>query len=221
MPSSPRGFLLACALVAAPAAAFADPPQPTQVKAADLPAGVAPRGTLLSGWKFADKNGTNYVLFSSTQSEQQLAGGGWSRNAVLYVDDWAVPAKGKPKNLLPVREVVTDCPLDLSARFHDAAFEVTDLDKDGIAEVTFGYEVGCHGDVSPNTYKVLTLENGKLYALRGQTLTIGDSGSGTQGGDFKADPSFAKAPAAFLAHAKQVWAKTDADAETPPKPSGK
>jgi hypothetical protein len=173
------------------------------VKAADLPSGVTVRGELQSGLKFTDKNGTNYLLFGRAFDKKQNS---WT----LYVEDWVVPAKGAPKNLLPVRDFTeAGCPLAPSARFHDAARAVTDLDGDGIAEVTFAYELACRSDVSPSTYKLLLLEGGTKYILRGETTV--DPGDGVIGGKFTADPEEAKWPAPFLAAAKRLWDATKKD----------
>jgi len=174
----------------------------TPVKATELPAGVTVRGEFQSGVKFSDKNGTNYLLFAGSANKKD-------NSLALYVEDWVVPAKGSPRNLLPVRDFVEPCPLAPSAKFHKAALAVTDLDGDGIAEVTFAYELACRSDVSPSTYKLLVLENGTKYILRGQTTV--DPGDGIMGGKFTADPVEAKWPAAFLAHAKKVWTSTMAD----------
>lgn len=184
--------------------AVADPViKSTAVKAADLPTGVTVRGTFQSGVTFKDKNGTNYLLFGSSSDQKQ-------NSAMLFVEDWVVPAKGAPRNLLPVRDLVEPCEMGgVTAKFHDAARAVTDLDGDGIAEVTFAYELACRSDVSTATYKLLVLENGRKYILRGETTV--DPGDGVMGGTFTADPAEAKWPAAFLTHAKQVWAKTKAD----------
>lgn len=171
------------------------------VKATDLPKGVTVRGDFQSGIKFTDKNGTNYLLFSKKSAVQ---------SAMLFVEDWVVPAKGAPRNLLPVRDFVEDCEMGgVSARFHDAARSVTDLDGDGIAEVTFAYELACRSDVSPGTYKLLLLENGTKRILRGETTV--DPGDGIMGGTFTAEPEESKWPAAFLRHAKQLWTSTSAD----------
>lgn len=175
----------------------------TPVKAADLPAGVTVRGTFQSGVTFTDKNGTNYVLFGSSSDTKK-------NSAMLFVEDWVVAPKKKPKNLLPVRDLVAPCEMGgVTAKFHDTAFAITDLDKDGIAEVTFAYELACRSDVSPATYKLLVLENGKKFILRGQTTV--DAGDGLMGGTFTPEPAEAKWPGAFLSHAKQVWASTMAD----------
>jgi hypothetical protein len=102
-----------------------------------------------------------------------------------------------------IKELVAPCELDLTANFIDGATGVTDVDGDGLGELTFMYTVGCGGDVSPSTLKLLMLEDKNKYALRG--LGRVDPGNGVrEGGTFKAD--FGKAPASLLEHAKKVWA---------------
>ncbi|MFT3695988.1 MAG: hypothetical protein QM831_22820 [Kofleriaceae bacterium] len=178
----------------------------TPVKAKELPAGVTFRGDFISAVKFDDKNGTNYIVFGGISRAQAVK----TQQNALYVEDWVVPAKGSPRNLLPVRDFVEKCEMgDNNARFHDAAFSVTDLDKNGIAEVTFAYELSCKSDVSPSTYKLLVLENGTKYILRGETTV--DPGDGVIGGKFTPDPDKAKWPAAFLTHATSTWTATSKD----------
>ncbi len=191
-------------LVCLARAGFADPAiKSTAVKATDLPTGVTVRGNFQSGLTFTDKNGTNYLLFGGSSDKER-------NSAMLFVEDWVVPTRGKPRNLLPVRDLVAPCEMGgVTARFHDAARTITDLDGDGIAEVTFAYELSCLSDVSPGTNKLLVLENGRKYILRGETTV--DPGDGIMGGTFTADPAESKWPAAFLRHAKQVWARTAAD----------
>jgi len=192
------------------AVAAADPPTVTPVSASDLPAGVTARGDKLSwAMTFVDKNGANYVLVS-THEESKNGGPMPKMSSFLYVDDWVVPKTGKPHNLLPVRDFVVDCAMgDPTAKFHDDTFSVTDLNHDGIAELTFGYQLGdCRSDVRPTTYKVLLIENGKMYIFRGKTrVKMGGNGE-TAGGDFTPDPVEAKWPAAFFAHVKDTWAKS-------------
>ena len=195
------------ALVCLARAVRADPEiKSTAVKAADLPPGVTVRGHFESGLTFRDRNGTNYLLFGRSTDVKK-------NSAMLFVEDWVVPAKGAPRNLLPVRDFVAPCEMGgVTASFHDAARTITDLDGDGIAEVTFAYELSCRSDVSPGTYKLLVLENGRKYILRGETTV--DPGDGVMGGTFTADPVESKWPAAFLRHAKKVWAATAADTGT-------
>jgi hypothetical protein len=188
--------------------AAADAPKLAHVTGA-LPAGVKPSAALEHAEMFTDKNGTNYVLFSAKRDKHTVE---------LFVDHYALAAGGQPKLLRNVKELVEDCEEDLTAQFHDAATGVTDLDGDGYGEVTFAYQVGCRGDVSPDDYKLLLLENGDKYILRGTTkiATHDDSQGPTAGGDFKPDPAKGKWPAAFYKHATDLWKQTSNDAMIPP-----
>ncbi len=210
---------VAAVVLLATGRAEAGPITPRSVKADTLPKGVTFRGeSVLAAHAFDDRNGTNYIVFSAKFSQRPGGESGMTRSAMLFVEDWVVPTKGTPRNLLPVRDLETDCEMgDLTAKFHDAAFSVTDLDRDGVAEVTFGYELACRSDVSPATYKLVLLENGKKFILRGETK-IRAYGDEPAGGTFTADPDETRWPVMFLAHAKLLWAQTAGDLEIPPKP---
>lgn len=177
-----------------------------------LPEGVVVHGDKLArALTFHDKRGAHFLVLSSSEDH------GASRGGQIFVDDWVIDARGKPHSRLPVRDMVDECEMGgLSVRFHDDATAVTDLDHDGLAEVTFAYEVACRSDVSPATYKLLVLEDGTKYILRG-TTRVDPSGDGSvAGGSFTPDPAAARWPAAFLEHAKRRWAATNDDLESPP-----
>jgi hypothetical protein len=202
------GGVLVAAVASAAAAA---PPTATRVTGA-LPAGVKPSAALAQAWTFVDGRGTDYVLLSAKNVTGEA-----TRSAYLYVDLWVLPAGGKPKLVRTVRDAVEDCDADAEARFHDDAFGVTDLDADGVAEVTFGYETGCRSDASPNAYKLLLLTGTDKYILRGTTIVRdpGD-GHGNQGGRFTPDPDARRWPRGAFAHARALWARTAADLVVPP-----
>jgi hypothetical protein len=207
--------LMAAGGVAAAAPAVATPTVLKPVKVTGpLPAGVKATGSLDQAWSFGDKNGINYVLFSS----RSVTGGPGpdgdpTRGAWLYVDLWAVPAAGKPRLLRAVRDMALDCAYALTARFHDDAFGVTDLDRDGVAEVSFAYELGCRSDVSANTFKVLVFENGTKYILRGTTRI---QAGGGPGGDFEAEPSEDRWPRGVYKRATELWQQSADDSDIPP-----
>jgi hypothetical protein len=209
-----RTIVIACVL-AGSAAAVAAPPKATKVSGA-LPAGVKASGTLDAAWSFADKSGIDYVLFSSKRVQGKNPDGP-TYGAYLFVDVWVLPAGGHAKLVRTVKDKVEDCDHDPEALFHDAAFGVTDVDGDGIAEVTFGYETGCRSDVSPNTYKLLLLRGGDKFILRGTTFThAADDSGAVQGGDFTPDPGAKSWPKGFYDHAADVWKHSATDSAAPP-----
>jgi hypothetical protein len=79
-----------------------------------------------------------------------------------------------------------------------------DLDNDNYGEITFAYIKTCTSDVSPMTLKLLTLENGEKYIIRGSTRI--DWGDGdVSGGEKNIDPSFKNGPSVFLSNANKIW----------------
>ncbi len=184
----------------------------TTVSTKELPKDLRVRGAKVErAITFSDKLGTNYVVFSSTDSEKSDEDFGAARRRMLYIDHWARANGKKPRALLPARDLVEDCPLDLVATFIDGASGVTDLDGDGIAEATYGYQLACRGDVSSATYKLLLVENGKKYILRGSSRLRVDGAP--SGGDFKPEPAAAKWPKTFYEHVTALWRATADDVE--------
>lgn len=102
-------------------------------------------------------------------------------------------------------DFVNDCEVDLTCFFYDDHLSITDLDSNGLAEITMVYALSCKGDVSPNEKKLIMYEGTNKYAIRGEELMILQKDS--IGGTYNADSSFNKAPAAFLSYAKQHWKK--------------
>ena len=64
---------------------------------------------------------------------------------------------------------MVDCDLDEFADFLYGSFRVTDADSDGLGEVLFAYHYTCAGGVDPASLKVLALEDGEKYIVRGQS----------------------------------------------------
>jgi hypothetical protein len=98
------------------------------------------------------------------------------------------------------------CDYDNVTGFAEGSLQITDVDGDGVGEITFAYRVGCVSDMSPVTLKLLVLEGGEKYIIRGTTVI--DFGDGDRvGGDKNVDASLKKAPAAIREHADAQWAR--------------
>jgi len=193
------GAALSLVLALTGAAQAGDPPvRPLAFDVRAVPPALRPPGTLQHGLRWQDGNGENLVLFARAETRRPRA------SARLTVRHWLSGAR--PRLLREVKDAVEGCEFDLTAKFLPASFAVTDLDGDGVGEVTFAYEQTCRSDVSPATLKLLVLENGDKYILRGET-SVKVSDSERMGGGYTVDPSFRRAPKAFLPHAATVWAK--------------
>lgn len=194
-----------------PAASTAATPTPPivmkTIAKGDIPKDIKFPGKLDKAVGWTDKNGANVVVFS-TQTAVGKKNGEHFESAYLNVEHVAYPG-GAFKSLRSVKDKEEACDADLMAEFRDKALTVTDLDNDGFGEITFAYALRCTSDVSPATLKLLMLENGEKYILRGQSRV--DTGPEKVGGAFKVDPSFNAGPPAFLEHAKKQWSLVKSD----------
>jgi hypothetical protein len=157
---------------------------------------------LVRAKKWHDASGENWLVLYETGSyiEKGKMNASAKLSAVLYqktdsgfVQQWKMI------------DYINDCELDLTCAFYDEHLSITDLDKNGLAEITMVYALSCKGDVSPNEKKLIMYEGGKKYAIRGEELMIMQKD--TIGGTMTADTAFSKAPPAFLSFAKEHWKK--------------
>ena len=86
------------------------------------------------------------------------------------------------------------------------SFAVTDLNKDGKAEVWLMYTTACTGDVSPPDMKIIMHEGVKKYAVRG-TKKVKVSNKDFEGGKYTFDEAFKTGPEAFRQYAADMWKK--------------
>lgn len=195
-----RALPFALLVLAAPAIAHADNTISFEkVAAAQVPAALKPKGAVDLAWKWKDKNGDNYLVTSSRDTQ-----GDSDRSSYLYVVHGACQG-ASCRTLRLVKDLVEQCSEDITLDFDPGTVTVTDLDANGYSEVAFVYRLSCRGDISPNDQKLMLLENGQKYAVRGSEKAVIDGKR--IGGEMKPDPAFKKAPAAFLDHARALWKK--------------
>jgi hypothetical protein len=105
-----------------------------------------------------------------------------------------------------VYDFVKDCQVDLEAGYLPNSFAVTDLNKDGKAEIWLMYKTLCAGDVSPGEMKIIMHEGVKKYAIRGQNkVQIGQNQY--DGGKYTFDEAFSNGPETFKNYAQELWKK--------------
>lgn len=159
-------------------------------------------GDIVRGEAFDDANGKNIVLFTRKEKETHYSEGPGDRSIYLYAYHFADKGDGF-KKLTDIKDWEKDCGLVNHAEFRFSTLKITDLDNDGFAEITFMYRLGCNSDPTPIPIKLMMLENGKKYAIRGTTRV--EMGTEHFGDEMNVDPSFNNAPKEFLDFAKKVW----------------
>lgn len=153
------------------------------------------------GKRWTDSNGDNFFVFThSTHDDNE----GASLRGHLHA--------GKQGTFRRVRLIREDHPVESmdchgDGRVHlkKGSVSLTDLDKDGVAELTFGYYANSlrKGGRCLLRFKLLVLEGPDKYILRG-LVRHPEYG---EGGNFRAEPSAQKWPRGTYEHAKQMWKK--------------
>lgn len=205
---------IAALLLALPLSVHAQPtltplaaPSAHSIGKDELPRRARRSGTrLVRALAWRDAAGDNLATFWRTLSPAL-------GNARLQVDLWSSGEPGGAPHLMrTIKDAVMDCDLDLTAEYDESALGVTDVDADGLYELTFAYRLACRGDVSPATLKVVMLEQRDKYIIRGSDMV--DVGYGEQvGGERQLDEALERSPR-FRQHAESVWAKIVATPES-------
>lgn len=142
----------------------------------DIPEEAHFRGVIVECLEFRDKNGDNLLILTQTgifpvsaKNNEGVYEKRFDRaevRACLYVKKTG--ASGY--DLLWKKEMVQDCEGgDLYAGFTKKSLAVSDLDKDGIAEVSFQMLTSCRSDVSPAKRCLLLFEGTECIEWGGET----------------------------------------------------
>ncbi len=152
--------------------------------------------------KWYDAAGENWLVLYETGSfrDKKTSMASAKISAALYLKkDTGFAEQWK------MNDYITDCPVDVVCEFYENHLQITDLDKNGTAEVTMVYALSCKGDIGPNGKKLLMYEGNKKFAIRGNEVVKIQKDS--VGGEMELDPSFSKAPTVFLEFARSYWLK--------------
>jgi hypothetical protein len=163
-------------------------------------------GKLYKAVSWTDNSGNNIAILSNTGKirSKNPPDDGYN-DAALYAYHYIISGDSL-KFTWKVYDYVQDCPLDLILNFIPNTFAVTDLDKNGFAEVWIMYKSACKGDVSPNSIKIIMYENSKKFALRGNSQ-VKVSENELTGGDYEMDEAFKKGHPSFRKYAEKLWNK--------------
>ena len=184
----------------------------TQLDLTKLPKGIKYEGEIKNAVHWFDSLGDNVVILTETgiYQSKKFKHEDYGHDAELFAYHFIV--KNDSASLTwRVYDFISDCTESIEASFIRNTFQVTDLDRNGIAEIWLMYKTVCHGDVSPCTMKIIMYQGNKKYAMRGQNkvcVEIDDDGNRHYlGGEYKFDNAFANGPKAFLEFARKLWDK--------------
>lgn len=179
----------------------------TNLKYADIPSNLKYEGKIINAVRWEDSLGLNYVITTETGKIYNKNKDRDDRfDAFLYAYHYI--AKGENTKLIwKIYDYNKGCDLDLTFFFINDAFSVTDLDRNGVAEIWMMYKNSCHGDVSPVPTKLIMYEGLKKHALRGESK-VKISENEYVGGTYTLDYNFKNCPAVFKEFAEKLWVKS-------------
>jgi hypothetical protein len=175
------------------------------VAIANLPKNISLLGKPMQAIKFQDNSGSCIAITTQT-GEQPQKGDDEFKQVHLYSYVYKINAAAPVALIWQLHDMVTDCNLDIVANFIPGSLTITDLDKNGKAEVWVAYRLSCRGDISPSELKIIMHEGATKYAKRGiGKIKIGKAVQ-HDGGVITSD-NFNKAPASFKIYAGKLWDK--------------
>lgn len=173
-----------------------------------LPNNLNYKGKITNSVRWKDKMGDNIVITTESgiyKSSVKIDGMDEEvgDNAEVSAYHFLIQNES-PIQLWKMNDYEKDCMFDVEANFVENAFEVTDLNNNGIAETWLMYITACRSDVSPENMKIIMYEGQQKYAMRGNTK-VRTSENEYIGGDFIFDEAFLNSPEIFRTHAKTKW----------------
>lgn len=183
-----------------------------QLDITKLPKGIKYEGKIKTAVCWVDSLGDNIAILTETgiyQSEK-FKHENDGNDAELFAYHYLVIGDNAFQTFR-VYDFISDCPVDIEAKFINNSFQVTDLNQDGVSEIWIMYKTVCHGDVSPCDMKIIMYQGQQKFAIRGQNKVFGGTDEKGKnhyiGGDYKYDKAFAVGPKEFLDFAKKLWNK--------------
>lgn len=161
-------------------------------------------GEIVAGRVWTDANGENVLVLSQIKEDSFSNEEGPSSLTRLLAKHFVNEA-GDYRVVSEIEEVESDCGFDNRAAFSATLLAVTDLDKNGLAEIIVVYRLGCSSELSPDQLRLVMFENGKMHKISG--TTIADYGEWKDGGKTFVDPSFEKLTEEQRNEAMRIWEK--------------
>lgn len=173
----------------------------TTCKPSEVPVSMSLKGNTVECLQWNDSLGQNILILTETgriegQSDTENA------HAALCAYHYFIN-KERTELVWKVYDFIDDCPVDIICEFYKNAVTITDLDNDGVAEITLLYALACKGDISPDTKKLIMYAGKNKFVIRGTVTVIAEKQK--MGGEKVIDKSFLSAPHIFLEFATHRW----------------
>lgn len=171
-----------------------------------LPKEIIFEGNIKHLTKVSDINGEHIIVLTETgetPSKTRIYTDDETDCKIFSYDYLLNKIENKYQLFWKIQDFESNCEFDLMMGYLKNTFQITDLNKNNIAEVWIMYQKGCSSDVSPNEMKIIMHEGNKKFALRG--LGLIDLGNFKEGGSYKLDDNFNTAPNEIKNFAIKLW----------------
>lgn len=181
-----------------------------RIDSAQVPKALKYKGNFKDGFRWKDKTGEYIILTSETgvYFNEKFQHENDGSDAEIFAHCYSLENN---QQIWKVNDFIKDCMVDIDAAFKKNTLSVTDLDKNGTAEVWMMYELACKGDVSPSDLKVIMYEGNQKFAMRGESkIQTGMENHGKpvfEGGTYTFDKAFKEGPKVFREYAEKLWKK--------------
>lgn len=169
-------------------------------------------GTFEIGKKWQDKNGFNILIFTKDQIFEKWkdaeAPDMGDNTAYLKVYHYKSSDEKTWELVRLVQDFSEPCgspPFGLEFDFCKDDILISDINNNNYSEILFAYHFQCASELSPKIMKLMMLENGEKYPIRGESYA--DYGFQIVGGKTNIGDEFNKAPDGFEDYALKNWKK--------------
>jgi len=176
-----------------------------ELAVSDIPKAASYKGKIIQAVSWDDALGSNYVLLTLVdiypvdgRKGKMCDDESYCFTSELFGYHYVKNRSGL-KRLWRIYDLVKECSYDITLQFLPDSLEVTDLDRNGVAETAFVYRLACRSDVSGAAMKLMMHEGKKKLAIRGSTMTP------IEPGELNIDPAFNSSPVIFRTHAVKRW----------------
>lgn len=169
----------------------------------DIPKEIIVNGKLKEAIRWKDNNGENIVVTTETGEFENSKSENNGRDSEVFAYNF-IKIGNSFEQKWKIYDYIKDCPVDIEASFIKNTLKVTDLNKNGIAEIWIMYKKVCHGDVSPCEMKLIMYEGINKFAMRGENR-VQLSKTEFVGGTYKFDKAFNESTKEIKEFAKRMW----------------
>lgn len=177
-----------------------------EVSTENLPKEINFDGKLKEITKLKDLNGEHIIVLTETgeiPSKKIIQQEDETDFRIFAYDYLFDKNENKYKLNWKIQDFISNCEFDLMMGFLKNTFKITDLNKNGIAEIWTMYSMTCTSDVSPSKIKIIMYEGKQKFALRGNSIV--NPGTEKIGGDYNLDENLSKAPKEIKEFALKMW----------------